>query len=201
MNNYSSKEPDKKSYYELEVVKQKVLNCICIEENILATLGFYETLEKNINIKNVDAIFRVNTYQYNGLISNIILKLKSIHESHQNDRKGNIIRVIKEMISEGQNVSKIEIEYKEYLSNDQIMSKIKSFRNNTVAHDLNEKTRDLSYPEVSEAIKQTITIIRNLDTFFNIDEDDYEFIRTQAKKDIEYYFSALMNGLIKGLSL
>ena len=201
MNNYS-KEPYKKSYYELEMVKQKILNCICIEENILATLVFYEALEKNINmIKNVNAIFRVNTYQYNGLISNVILKLKSIHEKHQQDRRGNIIQVIKEMISEGCNVSKIEKEYIEYFNNDQIINKIKNFRNNTVAHDLSEKTKDLSFPEISAAIKQTVIIIRSLDTFFNIDENEYEFIRAQAKKDVEYYFSSLMNGLVKGLSL
>jgi hypothetical protein len=134
----------KESYAELEKVKQKVLFCLEIKANIVAIEHFCMTLEKNIStIKNINAILRVNTHQYNGLISIFILKLSSTYELYKNYREGNIMTTIEAMIFDGYNVDEIKREFLEYVSNDTIIKKIKRFRND-ITHDLSKKTEALS---------------------------------------------------------
>ena len=185
----------KRSYSELEKVKQKVLFCLEIKAKILAIEKFCMILEKNINTtKNINTILRINTHEYNGLISIFILKLSSIYELCENYKEGNIITTIETMFFDGYNVDEIKKEFLEYISNDTLIKKIKKFRNDIV-HDLSKKTEDLSFQEIDVIIKKTIDFIKKLDNYFEIDEDDYQLISEQAKKDVEYYFNAIMHGL------
>ena len=48
MNEHIDIKEYKKSYYELERIKQTILECVAIKENILAMLDFARTLNKNI---------------------------------------------------------------------------------------------------------------------------------------------------------
>jgi hypothetical protein len=177
------------AFEKLEHIKQKIFKC-------RKTLVTITVLREHFSSLKGDWARELNHLFIGSLINSLVITLKTIHEpDNKKDRDGNFFQLLKLMLKEGCKVSEIKSNYKKYFHNDLKLRKIKNYRDDTAAHDLIEKTKDLSLDELSSVLDETIDLIKSLDVYFNINEDDYVLLYDQHERDAINYIKVLKSGL------